>query len=174
MFFHNSLQPLPRLHGCKRPSKLSTQCECTELILAGYFFLQPIAAECWERGQIFKNSWKKTQYLKNPLYHPARGSQRTHLCKLSMTPGMPCIASFFLVAFLGESLFSFFFYRCRFFLKSFFFSWPIAWFHAYFIFLLVFFYQFPTLGFYVSCFTLHFINIEDYVKWSFEWWDNKY
>ena len=26
VFFHNSLQPPPR---CKRPSKLSTQCECT-------------------------------------------------------------------------------------------------------------------------------------------------
>ena len=29
VFFHNSLQPLPRLHLCKRHSKLSTQCECT-------------------------------------------------------------------------------------------------------------------------------------------------
>ena len=29
VFFLNSLQPLPRLHCCKRPSKLSTQCECT-------------------------------------------------------------------------------------------------------------------------------------------------
>ena len=28
-FFHNSLQPLPRLHRCKRPTKLSTQFECT-------------------------------------------------------------------------------------------------------------------------------------------------
>ena len=28
-FFHNSLQPLPRLHRCKRPSKLSTKSECT-------------------------------------------------------------------------------------------------------------------------------------------------
>ena len=27
--FKNSLQPLPTLHGCKRPSKHSTQCECT-------------------------------------------------------------------------------------------------------------------------------------------------
>ena len=26
VFFHNSLQPIPRLHSCKRPSKLSTQC----------------------------------------------------------------------------------------------------------------------------------------------------
>ena len=29
VFFHNSLQPPPRLHRCKIPSKLSTQCECT-------------------------------------------------------------------------------------------------------------------------------------------------
>ena len=29
VFFHNSLQPLPRLHRCKKPSKLSTLCECT-------------------------------------------------------------------------------------------------------------------------------------------------
>ena len=27
VFFHNSLQSLPRIHRCKRPSKLSTQCE---------------------------------------------------------------------------------------------------------------------------------------------------
>ena len=29
VFFHNSLQLLPSLHRCKRPSKLSTQCEFT-------------------------------------------------------------------------------------------------------------------------------------------------
>ena len=29
VFFQNSLLPLPRLHRCKRPSKLSTKCECT-------------------------------------------------------------------------------------------------------------------------------------------------
>ena len=29
VFFHTSLQPLPRLHRCKRLSKLSTQWECT-------------------------------------------------------------------------------------------------------------------------------------------------
>ena len=28
-FFHNLLQTLLRLYRCKRPSKLSTQCECT-------------------------------------------------------------------------------------------------------------------------------------------------
>ena len=50
VFFHNSLQPLPRLHRCKRPSKLSTQCECTVNPIGLYFFVQPIAAECW-RGK---------------------------------------------------------------------------------------------------------------------------
>ena len=29
VFFHNLLQPLPRLHRCKRPLKPSMQCECT-------------------------------------------------------------------------------------------------------------------------------------------------
>ena len=29
VFFHISLQPLPRLHRCKRHSKPSMQCECT-------------------------------------------------------------------------------------------------------------------------------------------------
>ena len=33
--FYNSLQPLPRLHRCKRVSKLSTQCECTIILWAG-------------------------------------------------------------------------------------------------------------------------------------------
>ena len=44
VFFHNSLQPLPRLHRCKRPSQLSTQCECK--------VVQPIAAKFWRwRGR---------------------------------------------------------------------------------------------------------------------------
>ena len=29
VFFHISLQPLPRLYHCKRLTKLPTQCECT-------------------------------------------------------------------------------------------------------------------------------------------------
>ena len=29
VFFYISLQPLPRLHRCKRPSKPSMQCKCT-------------------------------------------------------------------------------------------------------------------------------------------------
>ena len=32
-FFHNSLQPLPRLHLCKGTSKLSRQCECTVTLI---------------------------------------------------------------------------------------------------------------------------------------------
>ena len=57
VFFHNSLQPLPRLHRCKRPSKLSTQCECTVTPIGWYFFVQPIAAEFW-RGRGGKLSKK--------------------------------------------------------------------------------------------------------------------
>ena len=70
MFFHNSLQPLPRLHRCKRSSKLSNA-------------IRVYSHSCWletfcttnssrvlarERWQIFENSWKKTQYLMNTLY----------------------------------------------------------------------------------------------------------
>ena len=44
------VQPLPRLHRCKRPTKLSTLCECTVTPIGWYFFVQPIAAECW-RGR---------------------------------------------------------------------------------------------------------------------------
>ena len=59
----NSLQPLPRLHRCKRPSKLSTQCECTVTPI-GCFFVQPIAAECWRGrgGKLLRILGKKTQY----------------------------------------------------------------------------------------------------------------
>ena len=35
-FFRNSLQPLSRPHRCKRPSKLSTQCECTVTPIGWY------------------------------------------------------------------------------------------------------------------------------------------
>ena len=45
-FFQNLLQPLPRLHCCKRPSKLSTQCECTVTPIGW----EPLPAECW-RGR---------------------------------------------------------------------------------------------------------------------------
>ena len=49
-FLHNSLQPLPCLHRCKRSLKLSTQCECTVTPIGWNFFVQPIAVECW-RGR---------------------------------------------------------------------------------------------------------------------------
>ena len=46
-FFHNSLQPLHRLHRCKGPPKLSTQCECTATCNC------TTNAECWRgRGGI--------------------------------------------------------------------------------------------------------------------------
>ena len=64
VFFHNSLQPLPRLHYCKRPSKLSTQCECTVTGNFLYNQLQPIV-QAKERWQTF---FEKTQYLMNTLY----------------------------------------------------------------------------------------------------------
>ena len=47
---HNSRQPLPRLYRCTKPSKLSTQCECTGTSIGWYFLEQPMAAECW-RGR---------------------------------------------------------------------------------------------------------------------------
>ena len=49
-FLHDSMQPLPRLHCCKRSSKLSTQCECTVTPIGWQFFVEPIAAEFW-RGR---------------------------------------------------------------------------------------------------------------------------
>ena len=40
------------------------------LLLAGNFFVQPIAAECWRGrgGKLSRNLGKKTQYLMNTLY----------------------------------------------------------------------------------------------------------
>ena len=60
----------PRLHRCQRPSKLSTQCECTVNPPGWYFFVHHITAECW-RGRGDKLSiffGKETQYLMNTLY----------------------------------------------------------------------------------------------------------
>ena len=70
VFFSNSLQPLPRLHRCKRPSKLSTQCECTVSPIGWPFFVQPIAAKCWRGrgGKLSRFLGKRTQYLMNNLY----------------------------------------------------------------------------------------------------------
>ena len=62
VFFHNSLQPLPR---CKRPSKLSTQCECTVTPIGWWFFV--LARERW---QTFENSWgKKSIFNEHPVVH---------------------------------------------------------------------------------------------------------
>ena len=61
VFFHNSLQPLLHLHRCKRPSKLSTQCECTVTPIGWEFFVQPIEAECWwgRGGKLLRIPGKK-------------------------------------------------------------------------------------------------------------------
>ena len=68
-FSQNSLQPLPRLQCCKRPSKLSTQCECTITPIGWLFFVQPIAAECLRgRGGKLSRMFEKKQYLMNTLY----------------------------------------------------------------------------------------------------------
>ena len=53
-FFHHSHQPLPRIHRCQRPLKLSTQCECTVTTIGWLCFV--LAREWW---QTLKNSWKK-------------------------------------------------------------------------------------------------------------------
>ena len=70
-FFHKSLQPLPRLQRCKRPSKLSTQYECTvSLLLADNFCTtnssHVLARDSWQTSE---NSCKKNpHYLMNALY----------------------------------------------------------------------------------------------------------
>ena len=72
VFFHNSLQPLPRLHHrCKRPSKLSNAIR----VYSHSYWLEIFCTTnssrvlARERWQIFENSWKKTQYLMNTLYY---------------------------------------------------------------------------------------------------------
>ena len=71
--FHNSLHPLPRLHGCKRPSKISTQCECTVTPIGCYCFVQPIAAECWRGrgGKLSRILGKNKIFPKHPVNLPA-------------------------------------------------------------------------------------------------------
>ena len=68
-FFHNSLQPLSRQHRCKRPSKLSMQCECVQSSYWLVIFCTTNSSRVLarERWQTFENSWKKTQYLINTL-----------------------------------------------------------------------------------------------------------
>ena len=65
-FFHNSLQPLPRLHRCQTPSKLST----IRVYSHSYWLVIFCTTNCSrvlgrERWQTFENSWKKTQYFMN-------------------------------------------------------------------------------------------------------------
>ena len=69
-FFHISLQPLPRLHRCKRPIKLSKQCKCTVTPIGWQYFGQPITAQCWPRSGLktLKILGKKTQIFLNTLY----------------------------------------------------------------------------------------------------------
>ena len=61
--FHNSLQPLP--------SGLSTQCECTVTPIGWYFFVQPIAAECWRGrgGKLSRVLGKNTIFNEHPVLH---------------------------------------------------------------------------------------------------------
>ena len=74
MFFHNSLQPLPRLHRCKRPSKLLAQCGCTlyshsywPVIFCTTNSSRVLARERW---QTFENSWgKKSIFNEHPVVH---------------------------------------------------------------------------------------------------------
>ena len=69
-FFYNSLQPLPRLHRCKRPSKLSTQSECTVAPIGWSFSLQPIGTERWRRrgGKLSKILEKNTIFDELPVF----------------------------------------------------------------------------------------------------------
>ena len=75
VFFHNSLQPIPRLHCCKRPLKLSAQCECTVTPIGWYFFVQPIAAECWRGrgGKLSRILGKNTILNEHPVYNTLFG-----------------------------------------------------------------------------------------------------
>ena len=67
-FFHNSLQPLPRLHCCKRPSKLAMRVYSHSYCLVIFCTTNSSRVLARDRWQTFANSWKKTQYLMNTLY----------------------------------------------------------------------------------------------------------
>ena len=69
MFFHNSLQPFPSLHCCKRPSKFSRQCECTVTPIGWSFFVQPIAGERWRGtgGNLSRILGKNTIFNEQPV-----------------------------------------------------------------------------------------------------------
>ena len=67
--FQNSLQPLPRLHHCKRDLQSSQRhASVQSLLLAGNFlYSNSSRVMARERWQTFEISWKKTQYLMNTL-----------------------------------------------------------------------------------------------------------
>ena len=67
-FFHISLQPLPRLHRCKRNLKLSTQCECHSYWLVIFCTTNRSRVLAKARWQTFENSWEKKEYSMNTLY----------------------------------------------------------------------------------------------------------
>ena len=64
-FLHNSLQPLPRLHRRKRPSKLSNAMRVYSHSYWLVIFCVTNSSRVLERKrwQTLENSWKKTQYL---------------------------------------------------------------------------------------------------------------
>ena len=68
VFFHNSVQPLPRLHRCKRPSRLSTQCACTVIpmvISCATNSSRVRVRERWQLSRILEN--KKTIFNEHPV-----------------------------------------------------------------------------------------------------------
>ena len=63
LFFHNSLQSLPRLHRCKRPSyAMRVYSHFYWLVI--FYITNSSRVLVRERWQTFENSWKKTF----PLY----------------------------------------------------------------------------------------------------------
>ena len=69
VFFSKLLQPLPRIHRCKNPSMLSIQCDCKVNPFGWYFFVQPIAAECWRGrgGKLSRILGKNTIFNEHPV-----------------------------------------------------------------------------------------------------------
>ena len=65
-FFHNSLQPLPRLHRFKALNTMKVYSHSYWLVI--FCTTNSSRVLVRERWQTFENSWKKTQYLMNTLY----------------------------------------------------------------------------------------------------------
>ena len=68
MFFHNSLQPLPRLHQETFKALNAMQVYSHSYWLVIFCTTNSSRVLARERWQTFENSWKKTQYLMNTLY----------------------------------------------------------------------------------------------------------